>query len=176
MLYILCFYANWAASNELEGSLSSFHQLDSQHLDEEYKDADNDDDEGGFALDPFLENDWLRREPTASKSNVAVPTLGPAAVPSLRPAAVPPLSPAAVPTLRPAAVPTPRPAAIPTLRPAAVPTLRLTAVPTLRPAAVAFSSRPPRLRFATEARWSKNRLFNNNFIKQFLGFPSWNLC
>ncbi len=121
-------------------------------------------------MDPFLENDWLRREPTASKStelqspsNVAVPTLGPAAVPTLRPAAVPSLGPAAVPTLSPAAGPAPRPAA----------------VPTLRPAAVAFSSRPPRLRFATEARWPENRLFNN-FIKQFrifapLGFPSWNL-
>jgi hypothetical protein len=132
--------------------LSYFHQLDSQHQDEEYEDTSDDDDEGGFALDPFLEDDWLRREPTTaaksqklplqSPSNVAVPTLGPAAVPSLGPPA------------------------IPTLRPAAVPTLGPAAVPTLRPAAVAFSSRPPRLRFATEARWSKNRLFNN-IIKQF---------
>ncbi len=136
------FYAlsqNWAGSNQLEDSLSSFHQLDSQHLEEEYEDADNNDDEEGFALDPFLENGWLRREPTTatksqSPSNVAVPTLRSAAVPTLRPAAV----------------------------------------PTLRPAAVAFSSRPPRLRFAAEARWSKNRLFND-FIKQFLGFPTWNL-
>ncbi len=125
--------------------MSSSHQLDSQHLDEEYEDADNNDDEGGFALDPFLEKDWLRREPTTAAKGQELPLQSPSNV------------------------------AVPTLSPAAVPTLRPAAVPTLRPAAVAFSSRPPRLRFATEEKWSKNRLFNN-FIKQFLGFPSWNLC
>jgi hypothetical protein len=105
-------------------------------------------------LDPFLENDWLRREPTASKGTELQ---SPSSV--------------AVPTLRPAAVPTLRPAAVPTLRPAAVPTLRPAAVPTLRPEAIAFSSRPPRLRFTAEARWPENRLLNN-FVKQFLAFPS----
>jgi hypothetical protein len=156
MLYILCFNANWAGSNQLEGSLSSTHQLDSQHLDEEYEDAsDDDDDEGGFALDPFLEKDWLRREPTTAAKSQELPLQSPSN------AAVPTLGSTAVPTLRLAAVPTLRPAAVPTLRPEAVPTLRPAAIPTLRPAAVAFSSRPPRLRFATEARWPENRLFNN---------------
>jgi len=89
---------------------SGSNPFDVQHQGEDYEDNDNDDlyennDEGGVQLDPFLENDWLRRELTTKK--------------------------------------TPQRSQI--------------NVPTLKPAIVAFSSRPPRLRFTVEVGWTRYR-------------------